>query len=83
MLVVILASLFLFFHDFEHLVTVQASYFIESLSFFNVCLFILRGSTHAHELERDRERERILSRLRISSAEPNAGFELTNPEIMT
>ena len=77
MLVVILASLSLFFHDFEHLVAVQASDFIESLSFFNVCLFVLRGSTHAHELERDRERERI------SNAEPTAGFELTNPEIMT
>ena len=32
---------------------------------------------------RDRERERIRSRLCADSREPNVGLELTNPEIMT
>ena len=35
------------------------------------------------EAERERWRERIPSRLRAVSAEPNAGLELTNHEIMT
>ena len=33
--------------------------------------------------ERERERERIPSRLHAVSAEPDAGFEPTNWEIMT
>ena len=35
------------------------------------------------ERERERERERISSSLSTVSAEPNAGLELTNLEIMT
>ena len=34
-------------------------------------------------LERERGRERILSRLRAVSTEPNTGLELTNCESMT
>ena len=39
----------------------------------------------AHEWERDREREeeRIPSRLHTVSTEPNVGLHLTNYEIMT
>ena len=33
--------------------------------------------------ERHRERDRILSRLHATSAEPNLGLKLTNCEIMT
>ena len=35
------------------------------------------------EGQRERERERIPSRLRTVSAEPDAGLELTNREIVT
>ena len=37
----------------------------------------------AGEEEREREREKILSRLCTVSAEPDKGFNLTNDEIMT
>ena len=35
------------------------------------------------EKERERERERLLSRLHIVSAQPYAGLDLMNREIMT
>ena len=35
------------------------------------------------DVQRERERERIPSRLHTVSTEPNAGLELTNREIMT
>ena len=42
-------------------------------------LFILSE----RERQRKRDKERILSRLRIVSAEPDVGLELMNHEIMT
>ena len=54
-----------------------------------ILLFILRErereSVSEHKPGRDRERrkERILGRLCVDSAEPNAGLEPTNSEIMT
>ena len=53
--------------------------------FFNVYLFILRESKREREWGRGRERgrERIPSRTRTGTTEPNPGLEPTNPEIMT
>ena len=65
--------------------------------FFKVNLFILRereskrACTYMHmsewdkgrERERERKKERIPSRLRTVSVEPDVGLELTNCEIMT
>ena len=50
---------------------------------FFVYLFILREREKAHFWERQRERERIPSRLHTASAEPNTQLEPTNHEIMT
>ena len=36
-----------------------------------------------HGGQRERERERILSRFRAANTEPNTGLDLTNCEIMT
>ena len=46
-------------------------------------IFILRERAGEGQRERERERERIPSRLHVTSAEPEAGLELTNCEIMT
>ena len=52
-----------------------------------VSLFILKEKEGEHKsrgrAEGEGERERILSRLHTVSAEPSAGFECTNHEIMT
>ena len=42
-----------------------------------------RERVHAHGRGRERGRERIPSRLRAVSAEPDTGLELVNCEIMT
>ena len=41
------------------------------------------GGGQREERERERERERIPSRLRAASAQPDAGLELMNRELMT
>ena len=46
-------------------------------------LFILRERERAQGRARERGKERIPSRLHTVSAEPSAGLELTNSEIMT
>ena len=50
---------------------------------FNFNLFILSKRERAGEGQRERGRERIPSRLSAVSAEPDAGLEPTNCEIMT
>ena len=53
-------------------------------SFSFLSLFIYFGKrAQIREEQRERERERIPSRLHTVSTEPNAGLELTNREIMT
>ena len=47
------------------------------------CLFILREREHRGGAEREREAERIPTRLHAVSPEPDAGLEPTNGEIMT
>ena len=42
-----------------------------------------KGRERKRERERERERERIQSSLLTSSAESDAGFKLTNCEIVT
>ena len=42
-----------------------------------------KGSESLSRREAERGRERIPSRLHAVSTEPHAGFDLTNPEIMT
>ena len=54
--------------------------------FLNVYSFLReKGRAHANKggAERERGRQRIPSRLHTVSAEPNAGLELKNREIMT
>ena len=46
-------------------------------------MFILRERARVGEGQKERERERIPSRLYAVSAKPNVGLELTNREIMT
>ena len=46
-------------------------------------LLILRERESEHELARDRERERIPSRLPADSTEPEAGLEFMSREIVT
>ena len=46
-------------------------------------LFILREKEYKQGRVREREREKIPSRLRTDSTEPNARVELKNYEIMT
>ena len=41
------------------------------------------ASTQAREGQRERERERVPSRLHVVSTEPDIGLDLTNQEIMT
>ena len=55
------------------------------LLFVSLGFFSLRDKERAGERqkERERERERIPSRLHAVSAEPHAGLDLTNCEIMT
>ena len=43
----------------------------------------MRACARAGEGQREREKERIPSRLHIVSAEPDVGLELMNHEIMT
>ena len=47
------------------------------------CLFIYFERKRERENKLERVRERILSRLRVISPEPEAGLDLTNHEIMT
>ena len=60
---------------------------IGSLLFFNVFIYFERERAGEEqregERERERERERTPSRLRAVSAEPPAGLEPTNWEIVT
>ena len=52
--------------------------------FKKVYLFLLRDKqSTAGKSQRERERERIPSRLRGVSTEPKVGLDLTNYEIMT
>ena len=63
-----------------------ASLKLESLFFFNVCLFFERETEHARGRGRERERDTepgAGSRLRAASTEPNTGLEPTDREIMT
>ena len=47
-------------------------------------IYLLRKREREHERgEGQREREKIPSRLHTIGKEPNAGFDLTNHEIMT
>ena len=57
-------------------------YFLLSCFLMFIYLERERESTEVGE-QRERERKRISSRLHVVSAEPNAGLELTNREIMT
>ena len=50
--------------------------------FLNVFTLRERGSASGRGAEREREGERIPSRLRAVSAEPDVGLELANHEIM-
>ena len=47
------------------------------------CIYFEREKAHRKGRERGRETERSPSRLHPVSAEPDAGLELTNREIMT
>ena len=48
-----------------------------------IYLFILRERERAGEGQKERERGRIPSRLHTIGAEPDAGLNLTNHEIVT
>ena len=51
--------------------------------FFKFLKFILRGREYEQGRSREREEERIPSRLHTVRLEPDEGLELTNCEIMT
>ena len=61
---------------------VPGRYLWLGLSFWSVCLFILRERAWAWAGEGQRERERIQSRFHTVGTEPDTGLELTNCEIM-
>ena len=54
-----------------------------NLFFFLFVYLVLRERASKQEWGRERERERIPSRLCTVSAEPDLGPELTNHEVMT
>ena len=65
-----------------------ATQVLQEYLFFNVYLFLRERESacvHTRKQKRGRERrgQRIWSRLCAESREPDVGFELTNPEIMT